>query len=195
MVVATAMAGWAWRKPSHGTAGITSSEWGLRCLRHTHTPRPSFQLLPSSPSRPPPSSFSSPPMSFNETPHGFVAFSLPLCFSLAILLSDLGNSMSIVPIDWAHKGSGLGDYLSQYIKIGVFIASVYAVMMEFVCIHFEQQQSLSAKMWGGKEALIFYSGDLCNEWKNMSPLWLEEWNGTRGGKIISGAKSIICHIL
>ena len=58
-------------------------------------------------------------------------------------------------------------------------------MMEFVCTHFQQQQQqqqcLSAlgMTWGGKEALISHSGDLCNEWKNMSPLWLEEWNGRK----------------
>ena len=51
MVVATVMAGWAWRKPSQGTSGITSSEWGLRCLQHTPPDPPSsFYLFPATPS-------------------------------------------------------------------------------------------------------------------------------------------------
>lgn len=129
MVVATTMAGWAWRKPSQGTAGITSSEWGLPCLLHTP---PLWTLLPVSAilsSSPPP--FSSPQMSFNETPHGFVAFSLPLCFSFAILLSDLRNSMCFVPIDWGYKESG--RLLVALLQNRSFHCErIYAVMMEFI---------------------------------------------------------------
>lgn len=110
MVVTTARAGWAQRKPSQGTAGITSFEWGLCCLRHT-PPNPPSSFFPLPHLSPPP--LSSPLMSFNKTPHGSVAFSLPLCFSLAILLRDLWNSMHIVPIDRGYKELGLDYSLSH----------------------------------------------------------------------------------
>lgn len=71
----------------------------------------SFQFLP------PPSS---PQMSFNETPPSFVAFSLPLCFSLAILLSDLRNSMCFVPIDWSYKECALSDFFVTVNQNGSF---------------------------------------------------------------------------
>lgn len=135
-------------KPGNGR---DNELWIRPPLLSTHTRGHSFQ------SPPPP--FSSPPMSFNETPHGFVAFSLPLCFSLRILLSDLRNSLCIVSIDWGYKESGLGDRLSQFVKIGVAIASVSAVMVEFVCTHFRQSSQHWKRRRGGKEAQIFHSGD------------------------------------
>lgn len=98
--------------------GWDNELWMRPPLLSAHTPGPSFQFPGPHPL------FGSPPMSFNEIPHGFVAFSLPLCFSLAILLSDLRNSLCIVPFDWGYKESGPSNCLSQYVKTQVFIASV-----------------------------------------------------------------------
>lgn len=121
MVVATTMAGWAWRKPSQGTAGITSSEWGLPCLLHTPPPLD------------PPSSFChpfpAPPPSVHlrwasMRPHMVLwLFHFHFVFHLRFFWVTSEILCALSPLIEVIKS--LGDCLSHYFRIGVSIASVY----------------------------------------------------------------------
>lgn len=98
-------------------------------------------------------------------------FSFPLCFSLAILLSDLRNSVCIVPIDWGNKESGLEDCLSKYIRIGVFIASCH----DGICAHFQLQHFLSTleakRPWFFIQGTSVMNGNICPALTWMGQGW------------------------
>lgn len=181
MVVATEMAGWAQRKPSQGTAGVTSSEWGLCCLTHTHiqTLLLVFSFLPFLTPRL--FQFTSIGLQWDPTwPCGFCISTL---FSSVILLTDLGNSSCIVPIDGAYKESGSSHSMSQYVRRGVSISG-----LDGICLHPFPAATAVHLYSKGKEALSFHSGDLCNERKKTCPCFdLKSWTG-QGRKNDFGSK-------
>lgn len=133
----------------------------------------------------PPPCFRSPLMSFSKTPLGFEAYSLPL-----FIVKD--------PFEWPWKvfihcpviQSGLGYRFSQYAKVGGFFCE-HPGCCDGICMcpFLHGMWRLEALIFLIFKKIYYYFGDAPLFQMNRKNL------SAAGGKVISGGKSIICHIL